>query len=227
VKTEGMMIEAASPAGSVRRAYDLHSLYYRWLVAPFERRPRTTALEEAAIQRSEKVLEVAVGPGLPFLDILKGVYANNVVEGVDVSPNMVERTRRLAHSAGFRNFHLQVADARDLPFSDASFDILFNSYMLDLISIGDLPVILAEFRRVLKPEGRLVVLNMSKELGQKRTVWEKVYESLPPRLVPYLLGSCRPVLVEQLVRDAGFVQVHRRFLGGLLQSEIATGRTSG
>lgn len=67
---DGDMIEAVSPAGAVRRAYDLHSLYYHWLVAPLERMPRKRALETARIQPDERVLEVAVGPGLTFVDIL-------------------------------------------------------------------------------------------------------------------------------------------------------------
>ena len=218
------MIEAVAPVRAVRRAYDLHSLYYGWLVAPLERKPRMRALDVAAIQPDERVLEVAVGPGLTFVEVLKRVHRTNTVEGVDLSPKMLERTRRLAISTGFRHFRLQEADARRLPFDDATFDVLLNSYMLDLIPLDDLPVILAEFKRVLKPGGRLVLVNMSKERGEVRTLWERLYERMPAQVVPYLFGSCRPVLIEQLARSSGFDQVQREFLGGLFQSEIVMGR---
>ncbi len=221
---DGGMIEAVAPPEAIRRAYDLHSRYYSWLVAPLEREPRMRGLEAAGIRPDERVLEVAVGPGLAFVEVLKRVYRSNVVEGVDLSPRMLEATRRRALSAGFRHFRLQKADARALPFPDATFDVLLNSYMLDLIPLDDLPVILAEYRRVLKPGGRLVLVNMSKERGEIRTLWERLYERMPPRVVPYLFGSCRPVLTEQLVRDAGFVRVQREFMGGPFRSEIVMGR---
>ncbi len=85
------------------------------------------ALEAAAIQPDERVLEMAVGPGMTFVEVLRKVYRNNVVEGVDLSPRIPARTRRLALSAGFRHLRLQEADARQLPFADATFDVLLNN----------------------------------------------------------------------------------------------------
>jgi len=50
------------------------------------------------------------------------------------------------------------------------FEVLYNSYMFDLIPFDNMPVILQEFRRVLKPGGRLVLVNMPSEivLAKKR-----------------------------------------------------------
>lgn len=53
-------------------------------------------------------------------------------------------------------------DARELSFPDETFDLVYNAYIFDLMDAEDFPVILSEFWRVLKPGGRLVLVNMSK-----------------------------------------------------------------
>jgi demethylmenaquinone methyltransferase/2-methoxy-6-polyprenyl-1,4-benzoquinol methylase len=184
-------------------------------------------LEKAGIFPQDKVLEVAVGPGIALTEILKTVDRTTVVYGVDLSPKMLEKARRRVSAAGYANVDLQEADARQLPFPDGTFDVLYNSYMLDLIPLTDLPVVLAEFRRVLKPGGRLVLVNMSKESEGVRTWYERLYQGLPPRLVSYLMGGCRPVLTEGLVREAGFCEVKRDYIRQLLTSEIVTARMPG
>ncbi len=218
------MIEAIAPPEKIRRAYDLYSRFYGALIAPLERLPRMRGLERAAIQPHERVLEVAVGPGETFAEILRRVAPDNIVEGVDLSPRMLERTRRRAVRSGRSNFRLQQADARRLPFPDAAFDVLYNSYMLDLIPFAEMPVVLAEFRRVLKPDGRLVLVNLSKHHAGERQWLEWVYQRLPRRWVPFLFGGCRPVLMEGLVRAAGFRDVQREFVRHRMQTEIVTAR---
>jgi demethylmenaquinone methyltransferase/2-methoxy-6-polyprenyl-1,4-benzoquinol methylase len=218
------MIEAIAPTDSVRRAYDLLSFCYGTIVAPLERRPRLLALERACLNPDERVLEVAAGPGFTLREILKIVHPANVVEGVDLSPRMLQRAERTIRAAGHTNARLQEADARRLPFEDATFDVLLNSYMLDLIPLDDMPVVLEEFRRVLRPGGRLVLVNMSKPSAEVVTPFEKVYNALPKGWVPYLMGSCRPVLMESPVRQAGFRDVQRQYLPQILPSEIITAR---
>ena len=85
------MIEAKAPTQRIRRAYDLFSLFYGALVAPLERKPRMLGLEKADIQPQDKVLEVAVGPGVALTEILKKVDSTTVVYGVDLSPKMLEK----------------------------------------------------------------------------------------------------------------------------------------
>lgn len=219
---DGLMIEAPVTVSAIRSVYDLWSLFYGSIVVPMERKPRLRGLELAAIQPQDRVLEVAVGTGAALLEILKRVDKANVVYGVDLSPRMLERARRAAAKAGFSNANLRQGDARSLPFDDNSFDVLFNSYMLDLIPLDDLPVVLGEFRRVLKSGGRLVLVNMSKD--QEITLWERLYRATPARLVPYLYGGCRPVLIAQLAREAGFRDVQREFIRNTIPSEVVVGR---
>jgi demethylmenaquinone methyltransferase/2-methoxy-6-polyprenyl-1,4-benzoquinol methylase len=135
---------------------------------------------------------------------------------------MLELTRQRLVKNGFSNFILKEADSRSLPFEDNRFDLLYNGYMLDLIPERDMPQILNEFMRVLRPGGRLVLLNMSKP-DERPILREKLYQRLPAKLVLYVMGACRPVLMEKPVRSAGFVQVSRIFIGGKAPSEIVLG----
>ena len=216
------MIEAKSPTASIRRAYNLWSLWYGRLAVPLERRPRMLAVDRLAIQPQDRVLEVAVGPGATLLEVLRRVDRASVVSGVDLSPKMLEKARRLVQSAGYTNVDLREADARQLPFPGAAFDVLFNSYMFDLLPLEDMPIVLGEFRRVLRAGGRLALVNMSKREAAVRTWSERFYTWLPGRLVPYLMGGCRPVLMENLVQGSGFSEVRREFIDQFIPSEIIT-----
>ena len=115
------------------------------------------------------------------------------------------------------------ADALQLPFPSEAFDLVWAGYLLDLIPTGEMIALLVEFRRVLHRGGRLVLVNLSKN-GERRTRWERFYERTPAWLVPWMFGACRPVEAEPFVRQAGFVEVEREFVGEGLPSEIITAK---
>jgi ubiquinone/menaquinone biosynthesis C-methylase UbiE len=117
-------------------------------------------------------------------------------EDVGACPARVE-------AKGFRNVALQEADARSIPFADATHDVLYNSYMLDLIRLCDMPAVITEFRRVLQLGGRLVLVDLSKPDGARITWFERLFERLPAGLVQLFLGDCRPVLMREHLRQPG------------------------
>ncbi len=208
---------------TIKNAYDSRSKIYAKLVTPLEFEYHLQAIDLAAIQPHETILEVATGPGRTLLELVKQVDKSQTVYGVDISPQMLALAEEHVNSAGYANIDLQEADARQLPFEDNTFDLLYNAYMLDLIPFADIPAIMREFRRVLKPGGRLVLLNMSKENATERlTFREKLYLRLPAKWVLYLGGACRPVLMEKATEKAEFTQVKRKYLAGRMPSEIVT-----
>ena len=209
----------------VRRAYNRRSWIYSKTVAEMEREYHRVALEQAQIQPGEKVLEVAVGPGLTLLELARRVGAEYPVYGIDLSTSMLEMTRQRLADHGFTKYILKEGDCRSLSFEDHSFDVLYNGYMLDLMPERDMPKILSEYLRVLRPGGRLVLLNMSKS-DEAAIPREWLYKHLPAKLVLYVMGACRPVLMEKLTRAAGFESVARTFLGGKAPSEIVVGHKS-
>lgn len=136
----------------VRSIYDAMAPRYDRAMAFAERLFLDDARQWTCGQAAGRVLEVAVGTGrnLPF-------YPPDVeLVGVDLSTQMLAGAERQAAELG-RQIDLRVADAHDLPFDDAGFDTVVAT--LTLCSIPDHCRAVAEMARVLKPGGRLVLVD--------------------------------------------------------------------
>jgi ubiquinone/menaquinone biosynthesis C-methylase UbiE len=117
-----------------------------------ETRARRRCLELAKIQDGERVLEVAVGTGSAFVEILKkNPHGWNA--GMDLTVEMLSRARKKAEKLGIGNYSLEPGDAYDLSYPDGEFDVVLNNYMFDLLPEQDFPMILGGFFRVLRPGG--------------------------------------------------------------------------
>ena len=169
-------------------SYDL----WAWFT---ESKARDRCLELAAIQDGEAILEVAVGTGLTFERILQANPTGRN-EGIDLTEAMLVRADRRAAKSGSSNYRLRVGDAYDLDFEANSFDVLINNYMFDLLPQQDFPVVLEEFSRVLRPGGRLAMVNMTRGERWYNGIWEQIY-----RINPALLGGCRGVLLITQVEE--------------------------
>jgi ubiquinone/menaquinone biosynthesis C-methylase UbiE len=93
-------------------------------------------------------------------------------------------------------------DARKLQYPDETFDLVYNGYMFDLIALDGFLPILNEMKRVLKPGGKLVLVNMSKP-SDKKTFFETVYAK------GWAVMPCRPVLMSPYLKQAGFSDIER------------------
>lgn len=209
------IIEASVKVDRIRKIYSWMSKIY-FLATPLEKKARMRGIELAQIKSNDRILEVAVGLGQSFLEFLEKVNTKNIVYGIDLTPAMIEKTRKRVMQNGFSNFELKEGDARHLPFPDETFDVLYNSYMLDLIPLADFSVVLKEFYRVIKKGGRLVLVNLSKK-DSSPVFYERLYN-----LSPYFWGGCRPVLMESYVKQIGFRDVKREIPKTLMTSEIVT-----
>jgi ubiquinone/menaquinone biosynthesis C-methylase UbiE len=180
-----------------------------------ETKARQKAMEFANIKNGEAILEVAVGTGLTFLEILKANPDGENI-GIDLTPAMLEKAQAKAARSGNGNYQLTTGDAYALQFPDHHFDLLMNNYMFDLLPEKDFSLVLAEFKRVLKPGGRLVLVNMTRGERFHQKFWEGVYH-----LNPRWLGGCRGVMLQDQLRKAGFRNIKREFLSQLgFPSEI-------
>jgi len=192
-------------------SYDL----WAWFT---ESKARDRCLELADIQDGEAILEVAVGTGLTFERILQA-NPTGQNEGIDLTEAMLVRADRRAAKSGSSNYRLRVGDAYDLDFETNSFDVLINSYMFDLLPQQDFPVVLDEFARVLRPGGRLAMVNMTRGERWYNGIWEQIY-----RINPALLGGCRGVLLLKQVEECGFKQTEREYVSQrTFPSEIIVG----
>jgi ubiquinone/menaquinone biosynthesis C-methylase UbiE len=183
-----------------------------------ESKARKRCLELAGIRDGESVLEVAVGTGLAFVRIL-GSNPTGVNEGIDLTEEMLNRAKQKAINLGFMNHVLKIGDAYDLKYPDNSFDVVINNYMFDLLPEDDFSVVLTEFKRVLRPGGRLVLVNMTKPKHWYNSVWELIY-----RANPAWIGGCRGVFLQPHLEAVGFVDVRREFISQLtFPSEVVYG----
>ena len=180
-----------------------------------ESRARARAIELAAIEDRQNVLEVAVGTGLAFYELVKrNRHGRNI--GIDLSNGMLDKAKNRMKTLSSANYSLTIGTAFDLPVQTDSVDMLVNNYMFDLISYEDMDKVLIEFRRVLKVGGKLVLVNMT----DGESVGSKLYE-LIYRLSPKTMGGCRGVrLTDRLKRQGFTVQVREYYQQMLFPSEV-------
>jgi ubiquinone/menaquinone biosynthesis C-methylase UbiE len=168
-----------------------------------ESRARLRSLQLAHIKNGEAILEVAPGTGMTFREILKANPDGRNV-GVDITPAMLEKARLKAAQTGVKNYQLMVGDAYHLEFPAGEFDLVMNNYMFDLLPEKDFILVLRQFKRVLKPSGRIILVNMTKAEHFYQRFWETVYS-----INPAWLGGCRGVLLVQAMQIAGFANIRR------------------
>ncbi len=184
--------------------YDRISGAYDLITDANERTAKLAGLHALELQKGEHVLELGFGTGSEIMDIADLVGETGRVLGIDISDGMFEITqRKLANRNIETPLDLRVGDARGLPWAEASVDAVYTSFMLELFPLEEIPGVLAECKRVLRPGGRIGVLSMAtvKE-GQNTTTLEKAYVWMH-RHFPHIV-DCQPIDVEAVVTTAGF-----------------------
>lgn len=219
--TNSSILKAKIPKNQITRVYKSKASVYDIWGKLTESKAQERCLTMANIQDGETILEVAVGTGLTFQRILKR-NPSGFTEGIDLTAAMLAKARRKAAASGHQNYRLQEGDAYDLPFADGRFDLLINNYMFDLLPESDFSRVLAEFKRVLRPGGRLVLLNMAKGAHWYNHIWDNIY-----RIQPAWMGGCRGVALLPYVKSAGFQNTHYETLSQMtFPSEIIYAETT-
>jgi demethylmenaquinone methyltransferase/2-methoxy-6-polyprenyl-1,4-benzoquinol methylase len=206
--------------GEVRRLFDRIAPVYdamnRVMTAGLDRSWRRLTVE-AVVQPGDRVLDACCGTG----DLaIAAERDGGIVTGLDFSPAMLERARRKSDTVDWVE-----GDLLALPFADGSFDAATVGF--GVRNVGDLDVALAELRRVLRPRGRLAILEITQPRGVLRPFFALWFDRVVPllgKILPggkaytYLPASVRRFpgaeeLTVQLERH-GFEQVRFRLLAG-------------
>ena len=128
---------------------------------------RARMLAPLQLRPGETVLDVGCGTGTLALHARRLVGAAGFVAGIDAAQEMVARARRKAGKAGL-SVHFELASADSLPFPDASFDAVMCTVTLHHLPRWMRAATLREMRRVLKPGGRVLLVDFV--FGKRRTV---------------------------------------------------------
>jgi len=208
--------EVRSMFDAIARVYDPMN---RILTAGLDGRWRRRTAE-TVVRAGDRVLDACCGTG----DLaLADQRAGGTVTGLDFSERMLERARRKSASVEWVQ-----GDALALPFPDASFDAATVGF--GVRNVVDLERGLAELRRVLRPGGRLGVLDITTPRGVLRPFYSVWFDRIVPLLGKALPGGSAytylPASVRRfpgapelagLIRAAGFDQVeYRLFAGGIV-----------
>jgi demethylmenaquinone methyltransferase / 2-methoxy-6-polyprenyl-1,4-benzoquinol methylase len=206
---------------AVRTMFDRIAPVYdamnRIMTAGLDARWRRLAAE-AVIQTGDRVLDAACGTGdLAIADQKAGA---DKVTGLDFSAEMLGRARKKAPQLEWIE-----GDMLALPFADATFDAATVGF--GVRNVADLELGLRELRRVLRPGGRLAILEITQPRGPLRPFYSLWFDRVVPLLGKVLPGgaaySYLPESVKRfpdaekladLMRACGFEEVRFRLLAG-------------
>lgn len=185
--------------------------YYGWRASnydagtEFEAEHHHEAIHLARIHEGQQALEVACGTGRATVDLAQAVGDSGRLDALDLTEAMLDKARTKVQKRGLSSrVYFKQGNARELPYPNAAFDLLYNGYMFDLIPLEGFTPILKEFLRVLKPGGKLVLVNMSKP-DTRTTFYERIYQR------GWAVMPCRPVMMSPYLEVVGFVDIQRLY----------------
>jgi ubiquinone/menaquinone biosynthesis C-methylase UbiE len=164
----------------------------------------------AGIDAGARLLDVATGRGAVLFPAIEKVGQKGEVIGIDYSEGMVEATNAEIKRLEIENAHAKHMSAEQMQFDDNSFDMVFCSFAIFFFPRLDRA--LSEFRRVLKPGGKLVVSTWGK--GDDRWKWlQEMQRQRARELMPQSnKAPATPVYdtqesLEEVLAEAGFTNI--------------------
>ncbi len=202
------ILRVSATLEDIKKSYRVLSKFYGLVEGIFEKVPRERGLEFLSVKEGEVVLEIGIGTGFSLKEIARSVGAAGKAYGIDITRQMLRLAeKRLRKAELMDRVEVYEGDARTMPYQDNMFDAVYMAATLELFDTPDIPRVLGEIKRVLKPGRRLGVVSLSKE-GRENFWFLRFYEWMHQKLPKY--ASCRPIYVEQTIKDAGFDIVKRQ-----------------
>ncbi len=197
---------------------------------------RRIVLDAIALKPGARVLDIGSGPGLMAAELAAAVGQDGRIDGIDVSDSMLAIANEQPRADTAAPITFTAGEALDIPFADETFDVVVCTQVYEYVS--DIPVALAQARRVLRPGGRLVILDtdwdsivwrssdrdrMQRVLG----VWDEhladpyLPRSLPSELMRARFTDIRSEVVPMFnvgyrvkTFSAGLIEMIASFVGG-------------
>jgi demethylmenaquinone methyltransferase/2-methoxy-6-polyprenyl-1,4-benzoquinol methylase len=146
------------------------------------------ALSQTGLQPGQRALDVAAGTGDLGAGIARQVGREGLAVLTDINGEMLARGRdRMIDNGLGARAEFVIANAECLPFPDSSFDCVTIGF--GLRNVTDKPAALASMRRVLRPGGRLLVLEFSKPRPEIRAAYDAYSFNVLPRIGAIVAGD--------------------------------------
>ncbi len=131
--------------------------------------PIETVITLIEVRAGERVLDIGCGPGVFTVPLARAVGGAGHVYAFDLQPEMVEACRRRVEALGLSNVTVARSEENAIPLPSESIDLVFACHLLH--ELENPPALLADIRRILRPESELVAIE-----------WEKVETGIGPPL---------------------------------------------
>jgi demethylmenaquinone methyltransferase/2-methoxy-6-polyprenyl-1,4-benzoquinol methylase len=192
---------------------------------------RKTALQRAGLSKGHRVLDAGAGTGVVSLLAQEIVGESGYVVAVDPSQGMLD----VAQANGVKN--IQKGLGEELPFSDNEFDMVTMGFALRHVS--DLRLLFKEYQRVLKPGGKILLLEITRPENLFAKLLLKIYmKGYVPTVTRLLLGSAEaqelmkyywdtiekcvpPATILGVLEDIGMTSVKRHVVQGIFSEYSA------
>jgi len=184
---------------STRKIYDVHAMFYDATFGRLVRRRIERAIHHMNIGDGDRVLDLGIGTGVSMNFYPR--HANLV--GVDLSGGMLREARKKIREMGLDRFFVFQANALQLPFADSTFDHVFISHVISVVS--DPVLLVREAQRVAKPGARIVIVNHFQSTNRFIALVEKWLCPLCTKL-----GWRSDLALQDLIRNTG-VEVDYRY----------------
>jgi phosphatidylethanolamine/phosphatidyl-N-methylethanolamine N-methyltransferase len=184
---------------STRKIYDIHSVFYDATFGRLVKRRIERAINHMNITDTDRVLDLGIGTGASL-----GFYPpRGRVIGIDLSAGMLRECRKKIREQGFDHVTVFQANALQLPFADDTFDHVFISHVITVVS--DPYLLIREAQRVCKPGARIVIVNHFQSTNRFIGLVEKWLCPLCTKL-----GWRSDLALQDLIRRTG-VEIDYRF----------------
>jgi phosphatidylethanolamine/phosphatidyl-N-methylethanolamine N-methyltransferase len=184
---------------STRKIYDVHSMFYDATFGRLVKRRIARAIEHMNIQDTDCVLDLGIGTGVSL-----NYYPNRGrIVGIDLSSGMLREARKKIRERGLDRTTVFQADALHLPFAENTFDHVFISHVISVVS--DPYKLVQEAQRVAKAGARIVIVNHFQSTNRFIAMVEKWLCPLCTKL-----GWRSDLALQDLIRRTG-VEVDYRY----------------
>jgi phosphatidylethanolamine/phosphatidyl-N-methylethanolamine N-methyltransferase len=184
---------------STRKIYDVHAVFYDATFGRLVKRRIERAIHHMNISESDCVLDLGIGTGVSL-----NYYPSHArVIGVDLSAGMLREARKKIRERGLNRAFVFQADALQLPFADSTFDHIFLSHVISVVS--DPVRLVREAQRVAKSGARIVIVNHFQSTNRFIALVEKWLCPLCTKL-----GWRSDLALQDLIRRTG-VEIDYRY----------------